>query len=327
MKGFNIHIFKAIVKLPIWIFVALNLDPGGFFLYLYRSTYPEMSVPERKPPWLKVRLPAGEAQREVSELIRQQDLHTVCQSARCPNLGECWSARTATFMILGDVCTRDCRFCAVLSGQPQPPDPDEPRRVAESVRQLGLKYAVVTSVTRDDLPRGGAEQFAATIAAIRAVSPQCRIEVLIPDFKGDAQALETVFAARPDVLNHNLETVPSLYPAVRPQANYPRSLSVLRSASEYGLPAKTGLMLGLGETEGEVTAVLADVMATGCRILTLGQYLRPSADHHPVRRYVPPDEFAAWARRGREMGFEHVEAGPLVRSSYRAGEQVENLFP
>jgi lipoic acid synthetase len=280
-----------------------------------------MNQPIRKPPWLKVKLPSGDAQREVQELIRTQELHTVCQSARCPNLGECWSAGTATFLILGDTCTRNCTFCAVTPGTPAPPDPEEPRRVAESVRRLKLKYAVVTSVTRDDLPDGGAGHFRSVISAIRSLTPDCRIEVLIPDFKGSDSALQTVFSARPDILNHNLETVPSLYRRVRPQADYQRSLQVLRSASNFGLKAKTGIMLGLGESADEVLQVLQDVLACGCRLLTIGQYLRPSPTHHPVVRYVHPDEFAEWARRGRELGFDHVESGPLVRSSYHAEMQ------
>jgi len=281
-----------------------------------------MSVPQSKPSWLKIRLPAGDAHREVSNLIRRQGLHTVCQSARCPNLGECWSAGTATFMILGDVCTRHCTFCAVPGGLPLPPDPGEPLRLAHSVKELGLAYAVITSVTRDDLPDGGAEQFAATIAAIREISPGCKIEVLIPDFGGNPEAQKLVFDAIPDVLNHNLETVSSLYPRVRPEADYRRSLDLLKYANKCGLKTKTGLMLGLGEEEGEVEHVLEDLIQIQCRLLTLGQYLRPSPNHHPVVRYVPPDEFAAWAKRGKEMGFEHVEAGPLVRSSYHAERQA-----
>ncbi len=275
----------------------------------------------RKPPWLKVKLPSGDTQREVQELIRTQELHTVCQSARCPNLGECWSAGTATFLILGDTCTRNCTFCAVTPGIPSPPDPDEPQRVAESIRRLNLKYAVVTSVTRDDLPDGGAGHFRSVIEAIRSLTSDCRIEVLIPDFKGSDAALQTVFSARPDILNHNLETVPSLYRNVRPQADYSRSLRVLRDAANFGLKAKTGIMLGLGETEDEVEQVLRDVLECGCRLLTIGQYLRPSRMHHPVVRYVHPDEFAEWARRGEAMGFDHIESGPLVRSSYHAEMQ------
>ncbi|MFH1861246.1 MAG: lipoyl synthase [bacterium] len=276
----------------------------------------------RKPPWLKVRLPAGDHFREVDDLIKRQNLHTVCDSARCPNLGECWGNRTATFMILGDVCTRNCTFCAVSGGSPAPPDPDEPRRIAESVRQLGLRYAVITSVTRDDLPDGGAAQFVTVVTEIRCLQPAPQIEVLIPDLRGDPAALELVFSAKPDVLNHNLETVPTLYPRVRPQADYWRSLRVLQSAAAAGLRTKTGLMLGLGETEVEVVKVLEDVIKAGCRLITLGQYLQPSKLHHPVIRYVHPDEFAAWAQRGRQMGFDHVEAGPLVRSSYHAERQI-----
>jgi lipoic acid synthetase len=281
-----------------------------------------MPIPERKPPWLKVRLPAGETHREVHDLIRSQGLHTVCQSARCPNLGECWSARTATFMIMGDVCTRNCSFCAVNSGRPLPPDPDEPDKVARSVGKLGLAYAVITSVTRDDLPLGGAEQFKATIEAIRRLTSECKVEVLIPDFAGEAAAQQLVFSAHPDVLNHNLETVPALYAQVRPQADYHRSLELLGRAAQYGLRSKTGLMLGLGETSGQIESVLQNLVAVGCRLLTLGQYLQPSPQHHRVVRYVHPDEFAAWAQRGQEMGFEHVEAGPLVRSSYHADRQA-----
>ncbi len=284
-----------------------------------------MPAPERKPPWLKIKLSANEAHREVSDLIRRQGLHTVCQSARCPNLGECWSARTATFLILGDICTRNCTFCAVPGGHPLPPDPQEPDRVAQSVRQLGLKYAVITSVTRDDLPRGGAEHFAATIAAIRKLTPDCLIEVLIPDFQGDREAQRLAFEASPDVLNHNLETVPSLYSRVRPRADYQRSLDLLQSAAEAGLRTKTGLMLGLGETSQEIAGVLADLIQINCCRITLGQYLRPSSQHHPVLRYVHPEEFSAWAKKAEAMGFRHVEAGPLVRSSYHAAKQVLNL--
>ncbi|HEX7344409.1 MAG TPA: lipoyl synthase [bacterium] len=281
-----------------------------------------MAIPFPKPPWLKVRLPSGDAAREVGELLRRQQLNTVCQSARCPNLGECWSARTATFMILGDVCTRNCTFCAVPGGVPLPPDPDEPRRVAQSVKDLGLAYAVVTSVTRDDLPDGGAAQFAEVIYEIRAILTDCKIEVLIPDFSGNPAAQEIVFEARPVILNHNLETVPSLYPKVRPEADYQRSLELLRRAFDFGLVTKTGLMLGLGEEADEVQRVLEDLVRINCHRLTLGQYLRPSSDHHPIVRYVHPDEFTAWAQKGKEMGFEHVEAGPLVRSSYHAERQA-----
>jgi lipoyl synthase len=282
-----------------------------------------MNPIQKKPSWLKVKLPSGETFQEVHHLIESQNLHTVCSSARCPNLGECWGNRTATFMILGDVCSRNCSFCAVQSGKPLPPDPDEPRRVAESVRTLELKYAVVTSVTRDDLEGGGASHFAATIRAIRASAPDCKIEVLIPDFQGDEAALEIVLKAAPDILNHNLETVPSLYPAVRPQADYFRSLELLQRGSRAGLRTKTGLMLGLGEDEFEVKQVLTDIVSTGCRLLTLGQYLQPTKQHYPVIRYVPPEEFTHWATYGQKLGFDHVEAGPLVRSSYKAHLQAD----
>ena len=229
-------------------------------------------------------------------------------------------------MILGDICTRNCAFCAVSAGSPLPPDQEEPYRVAKSVKQLGLKYAVITSVTRDDLPDGGAPQFAQTIQAIRAESPDCRIEVLIPDFLGDEDALLLVISAAPDVLNHNLETVPSLYPMVRPQADYRRSLKLLERAAVSGLRTKTGLMLGLGEKDAEIRQTLEDILEVNCRLLTLGQYLQPTKNHHPVKRFIHPDEFARWAEIGQEMGFDHVEAGPLVRSSYKAHRQVESLL-
>jgi len=280
----------------------------------------------RKPPWLKVSLPSGEGFARVRELIRSQDLHTVCHSARCPNLGECWGNSTATFMILGDVCTRNCTFCAVDGGVPLAFDQNEPDRVANSVKLLELKYAVITSVTRDDLSDGGAEHFAATVRAIRKTSPHCRIELLIPDFQGDAEALQRVIEAAPDVLGHNLETAPSLYSKVRPQADYRRSLEVLGMIAEAGLRAKTGLMLGLGETQTEIYNVMRDALDAGCRLMTLGQYLQPTGKHYPVARYVHPDEFKEYARSGEEMGFDHIEAGPLVRSSYKAHEQVEGII-
>ncbi|MDZ7372173.1 MAG: lipoyl synthase [candidate division KSB1 bacterium] len=275
-----------------------------------------------KPHWLKIRLPGGEHYTQVKSLVSRHGLHTVCQSAQCPNLGECWSRGTATMMILGNVCTRNCRFCAVESGRPLPPDADEPRRVAEAVAALSLRYAVITSVTRDDLPDGGAEQFAAVIREIRLRNPECLVEVLIPDFKGDEQALNKVFSARPDVLNHNLETVPRLYPQVRPQADYGRSLAVLQKAAAAGLRTKSGLMVGLGETLQEVIDVLQDLYAAGCRMVTVGQYLQPSKSHLPVERYVSPQEFDEIARVARQIGFEHAECGPLVRSSYHAEEQL-----
>jgi len=258
--------------------------------------------------------------------MRTLDLHTVCESARCPNMGECWEHRTATFMILGNICTRACGFCAVPSGKPLgPPEEDEPERVAEAVARMGLRYAVVTSVNRDDQPDGGAEIFARTIAKIRERVPGCRVEVLIPDFRGDWQALETVLAARPDVLNHNMETVPRLYRAVRKGAVYERSLELLRRAGQSApaLATKTGMMLGLGETRQEVLQAMQEIAAQGTHILTLGQYLQPTPEHLPIERYVHPDEFAEYKQLGETMGFKHVEAGPLVRSSYHAFEQEE----
>ena len=259
--------------------------------------------------------------------MRTLDLHTVCESARCPNMGECWEHRTATFMILGNICTRACGFCAVPSGKPLgPPEEDEPERVAEAVARMGLRYAVVTSVNRDDRPDGGAEIFARTIAKIRERVPGCRVEVLIPDFRGDWQALETVLAARPDVLNHNMETVPRLYRAVRKGAVYERSLELLRRAGQSApaLATKTGMMLGLGETREEVLQAMQEIAAQGTHILTLGQYLQPTPEHLPIERYVHPDEFAEYKQLGETMGFKHVEAGPLVRSSYHAFEQEES---
>jgi len=279
-----------------------------------------------RPDWLKVRFFGGENYQELKRIMRTLDLHTVCESARCPNMGECWEHRTATFMILGNVCTRACGFCAVPSGRPLgPPDEDEPSRVAEAVEKMGLRYAVVTSVNRDDESDGGAHIFARTIEEIRRRVPGCKVEVLIPDFRGDWAALGTVLAARPDVLNHNTETVPRLYRQVRKGALYERSLELLRRAKQLApaLPTKTGLMLGLGESRDEVLATLRDLAAQGTDILTLGQYLQPTREHLPIARYVHPDEFAEYKTLGEHMGFKHVEAGPLVRSSYHAFEQEE----
>ena len=278
--------------------------------------------PRPKPAWLKRRLPSGPAFEKVRALISNGKLHTVCQEAHCPNLWECFSGGTATFLILGDRCTRDCRFCAVQTGPEQAPDPREPRRVAQAARTLQLEYVVLTSVTRDDLPDGGAAHFAATISEIRQALPQVHIEVLIPDFQGNAAALQTVIKARPDVLNHNLETVPRLYPTVRPQADYRRSLQLLRRARDYApdLPTKSGLMLGIGEEASELEAVLSDLLSMGCCMLTLGQYLQPSQQHLPVSEYVTPEAFARWRRKALAMGFNRVASGPLVRSSYHAKE-------
>jgi len=281
-----------------------------------------------RPEWLKVRLGQGRRYGALRALLAEQGLHTVCRSARCPNIGECFGRGTATFLILGDRCTRNCRFCAVAPGTPSEPDPGEAARVAAAAAELGLRYVVVTSVTRDDLPDGGAAQFARTISALRARIPGCRVEVLVPDFRGDAEALETVLQAAPDVLAHNIETVRRLYPRVRPGADYERSLALLRRSSRRGVITKSGLMLGLGEEEDEVLAALHDLRGAGCSILALGQYLQPTREHLPVERFVPPAEFAAWSDRARALGFRHVAAGPLVRSSYLAEAWLtENRHP
>ena len=277
-----------------------------------------------RPVWLRAPAPVGENYRELRGLVSSLNLHTVCESAACPNVGECWNRRTATFMILGNVCTRRCGFCAVQKGAPLPVDYDEPRRVAEACAVLGLRYAVITSVNRDDRKDGGAELFALTIQAIRERIPGCRVEVLVPDFQGSQAAMRAVMDARPDVLNHNIETVPRLYRQVRLGARYERSLDMLAWARRLQpeTPTKSGLMLGLGETRDEVLQVMRDLRAHAVSVLTLGQYLRPSAKHLPILRYVPREEFDELGERGREMGFAHVEAGPLVRSSYHASEAV-----
>jgi len=275
-----------------------------------------------KPPWLKRRLGSGAAFQKVRSLIQEGRLHTVCQEALCPNQGECFSRGTATFLILGDLCTRSCRFCAVSHGAPQAPDPEEPKRVAQAVKAMGIKYVVLTSVSRDDLEDGGAAQFAETIREIRSRVPEAMVEVLVPDFGGSEESLRKVLQAAPQVLNHNLETVPRLYPKVRPKAKYERSLELLKRARLLSpqIPTKSGLMLGLGEEPGEVEQVLGDLLGIGCRMLTLGQYLRPSREHLPVERYVPPEEFDAWRDKALQMGFSQVASGPFVRSSYNAGE-------
>ena len=277
----------------------------------------------RKPAWLKVKLPGGKHFVQVRELMKNGQLHTVCESAFCPNIGECWSRKTATFMIMGDTCTRNCKFCAVTGGSPTPLDLEEPNRVAEAVKTLQLKYAVITSVTRDDLPDGGASHFAETIRAVRQTVPECKIEVLIPDFQGSQPALQTVLDAEPDVLNHNMETVPRLYPQARPQADYERSLNLLNTAFQLGAKTKTGIMVGLGETLEEVEQLLRDVVQHQCKMLTIGQYLQPSERHLPVQRFVTPEEFRQLKQFGLSIGFEHIESGPLVRSSYHADVQFE----
>ena len=277
-----------------------------------------------RPGWLRAPAPVGHNYRELKRLVADLNLHTVCESAACPNIGECWNRRTATFMILGNVCTRRCGFCAVQKGAPLDVDYDEPRRVAEACAALGLKYAVITSVNRDDRKDGGAELFALTIGAIRDRTAGCKVEVLVPDFQGSHDALEVVMNAHPDVLNHNIETVPRLYRQVRLGARYERSLEMLAYAKQVRpfIPTKSGMMLGLGETRDELIGVMRDLRTQQVDILTLGQYLRPTQKHLPVIRYVPLDEFLEYKRIGYEMGFSHVESGPLVRSSYHASDAV-----
>jgi lipoyl synthase len=285
----------------------------------------QLIQPERRiPEWIKVRIHEGENFKQLRTLMREQRLHTVCEEARCPNIFDCWNRRTATFMILGDVCTRACRFCAVTSGRPNELDLGEPLRVAESVATLGLRHAVITSVDRDDLRDGGAEIFARTIRAIRRRSPETTIEVLTPDFQGDAEAIATVVAAAPDIFNHNTETVPRLYARIRPKAVYERSLELLRQVKSLqpSMVTKSGLMVGLGESHDELLQVFQDMRTHAIDVLTVGQYLRPSAKHAEVVRYYEPAEFAELKQAAQAMGFAHVESGPLVRSSYHADEQV-----
>jgi len=278
---------------------------------------------ERRPEWLKVKIPTGENYRFLKQMMRSKELHTVCEEARCPNMAECWSAGTATFMILGDTCTRSCGFCAVKTGRPGTIDVDEPLRVAEAIRQMNLTHAVITSVNRDELADGGAGVFAETIIQTRRLNPGVGIEVLIPDFKGRLPLLQLIIDARPDVLNHNTETVPSLYRRVRPQAKYEWTLRVLRESKRQGLLAKTGIMLGLGEPREELLQTMRDLVEHGVDILTLGQYLQPTKEHLPVERFVTPQEFDELRDIGLEMGFRHVESGPLVRSSYHAERHVK----
>ena len=282
---------------------------------------PSPVLSKRHYPWLKVKLPHGENYFELKQLVRDKRLHTVCESASCPNIGECWNQKTATFMILGDVCTRSCGFCDVKTGRPLGLDHGEPARVAEAVKTLGLRHAVITSVNRDELPDGGASVWAETIRQVKAQNPACTVEALIPDFEGMEAPLYSVMAAHPDILAHNTETVPRLYRTVRPQAKYPRSLELLQRAKGRGCVTKSGLMVGLGEEREELRQVMHDLCAVHCDILTIGQYLQPSRQHLPVRRFYTPDEFGQLRQEGLAAGFRHVEAGPLVRSSYHAGEQ------
>ena len=284
-------------------------------------------TPPKRPEWLRAPAPAGENYQDIKQLITRLRLHTVCESAACPNVGECWNHRTATFMILGNVCTRRCGFCAVAKGAPLPVDYDEPRRVAEAVAAMGLKFAVITSVNRDDREDGGAELFALVIDAIRRSVKGCGVEVLVPDFQGNLGAVETVLEASPDVFNHNTETVPRLYHRVRRNAAYRRTLDLLARVKERApdMPTKSGLMLGLGETEEEILAVCADLRSVGCEMITIGQYLQPTPQHLPVERYVPPEDFEAIGAQVRKLGFKLVASGPFVRSSYHAGEMATAL--
>jgi len=277
----------------------------------------------QRPEWLKAKIPGGREYARLDGIMRSQKLHTVCEEARCPNMGECWNLGTATFMILGDICTRSCGFCAVKTGRPDYGlDWDEPRRVAEAVELMKIRHAVITSVNRDERKDGGAPIFAETVRLIHERVPNCTIEVLIPDFKGSEEALDIVLSSKPDILNHNLETVPRLYRTVRPQANYQQSLEVLHRAKQKGFVTKTGFMLGIGERTEEILEVIKDVRAVACDIVTLGQYLQPTKEHLPIDRYVHPDEFKMLKEEGMKMGFRHIESGPLVRSSYHAAGQV-----
>lgn len=305
-----------------------TVKPKGSSLIAAHAGLPVIPLDARKPPWLKVRSPGGPNYLHLKRLMRGQSLHTVCEEAGCPNIGECWEAGTATFMILGDVCTRACKYCAVAHGLPTEYDRDEPARVGEAVAQLGLEHVVITSVNRDDLSDGGAAIFAETVREIRARIASCSVEVLIPDFKGDEEALAIVVAAKPAILGHNLETVARLHPFVRPGGRYWRSISFLGVAKRLDpdMLTKTGIILGMGEEPDEVRQAMLDLREAGVDILTLGQYLRPSGQHIPVARWVSPEEFAGWKQVGEEeYGFRHVESGPLVRSSYHAKEQAREV--
>jgi lipoic acid synthetase len=293
-------------------------------LYQIMGRHRAAQLPERKPAWLRIRPPGGKNYARLKHLMRDLELHTVCEEAHCPNIGECWEHGTATFMVLGDVCTRNCAYCAVAHGRPPAYDIAEPGRVAAAVAEMGLQHAVITSVDRDDLPDFGAWIFAETIRQIRARLPECSVEVLVPDFQGNEDSIRTVLDARPDIYNHNTETVPRLYKRCRPGGRYERVMNIFRFVRLVApdIPAKSGIILGMGETVEEVHATMRDLREVGVDILTLGQYLRPSASHIPLDRYYTPDEFRALRDVGMAMGFRHVEAGPLVRSSYHAKEQL-----
>jgi lipoic acid synthetase len=318
--------FRPKVSLPVVPDRRPDLVPGRGPIGDGRPMWQQLlpSGVEHRPSWLTVKMPVGGRYSELDQIMRGKRLHTVCEEARCPNIGECWSYGTATFMILGDICTRACAFCAVTSGRPTGLDLDEPQRVAEAVAEMGLKHAVITSVDRDDLPDGGADIFARTIDAIHQTVPDCQVEVLTPDFQGSEASIAIVMAAEPEVFNHNIETVARLFPRVRPKSLYARSLTVLRRAGEIGPNAQTksGLMVGLGETMGEVKQVLDDLRAHGVRLVTIGQYLRPTLKHIRCDRFWRPEEFLELREYGMSLGFAHVESGPLVRSSYHAHQQA-----
>ncbi len=297
----------------------------GENLYQITGRHRVEALPERKPSWLKVKAPGGPQYLRLKQLMRELDLHTVCEEAHCPNVGECWEHGTATFMILGDVCTRNCAYCAVAHGRPPKYDISEPSRVADAIGEMRLQHAVITSVDRDDLPDFGAYIFAETIRQIKQRLPDCSVEVLVPDFQGNEDSIRTVLEAGPDIYNHNTETVPRLYKRCRPGGRYERVMQIFRTAKQIApnIPTKTGIILGMGETLEEVELVMKDLRAVDVDILTLGQYLRPSENHHPIDRYVTPEEFRRMREIGMAMGFRHVESGPLVRSSYHAWEQVQ----
>ena len=302
-----------------------ELAPDGRRLLRLEARNSQTPI-ERKPPWIKTRVRTGPQYTALQNLVKAEGLHTVCQEAGCPNIFECWEDREATFLIGGDQCTRRCDFCQIDTGKPQPLDTDEPRRVAESVATMGLRYATVTGVARDDLPDGGAWLYAETVRAIKRLNPYTRVELLIPDFNGDPVRLGQVFESRPEVLAHNVETVPRIFRRIRPAFSYQRSLGVLTAARDFGLVTKSNLILGLGETPGEVRTALADLHDAGCEIVTITQYLRPSVRHHPVERWVRPEEFVEYSHYAEQLGFAGVLAGPLVRSSYRAGRLYEQTL-
>ncbi len=286
------------------------------------SDQPSAEQRPRLPSWFKINAKTGPDYFEIKHTLEQRGLHTICEEARCPNRWECWNARTATFLILGDICTRRCHYCSVETGRPHALDKDEPARVAEAIQALGLRHAVITSVNRDELPDGGAGVFAETIKQTRRLNPTCTIEVLIPDFEGDEDALSIVCAEKPEILNHNIETVRRLFPSIRPQGKYQRSIDLLAKAKQQGMKTKSGLILGMGESLDEAREVMRDLRAVDCDIITIGQYLQPTRDHLPVAHYYDPSEFSLLKKEGFAMGFAHVESGPLVRSSYHAEQQV-----